>query len=483
MTATRTRHARTRIALFTVAAAGLMAAPPASGQALTPADIEYPPLNDIEIPQAERVEMPNGMIVFLLEDHDLPLINVSARIRTGSRYEPIEKVGLASITAGVMRTGGAGDRTGAEVDLFLEDRAANMGGGIGASVGTAGMGALTESFGEVLPILADMLRRPRFEVDKIEEAKVQQKSAISRRNDSPGSITSREFVKLVYGAASPYARHTENATIDAITQQDLIDFHERYYHPNHIMLGVTGDFGREEVLAAIEREFGDWQAAEVDLPEEFEISPAEAGKVYFVEKTDVTQTNFRVGHLGTTVDNPDYFAVQVMNKIFGQGFASRLFNKIRSEKGLAYSIFGSIGASYDYPGVFQVGGQTKLESTAEALEAVLAEIEYMKEGEVTEEELNYAKNSFLNSFIFNFDSPGEIVGRQMLYEYYGYPADFLQQIRTGITAVTTADVHEAAQRHLHPDQLVVLAVGDPEKLDRPLDEFGEIVTLDVTIPE
>lgn len=483
MTATDRRHWRTRIAMFAMAVGSLMAAPQASGQALTPADIEYPPLNRIEIPQAERVVMPNGMIVFLLEDHELPLINVSARIRTGSRYEPIEKVGLAGITAAVMRTGGAGERTGAEVDLFLEDRAANMGGGIGASVGTAGMGVLKESFGEVLPVLADMLRSPRFEIDKIEEAKVQQKSGISRRNDSPGSITGREFAKLVYGASSPYARHTENATIDAITQQDLIDFHGRYYHANHIMLGVTGDFERDEVLAAIEREFGDWEPAAVDLPTEFEISPAEVGKVYFVEKTDLTQANFRVGHLGTTVDNPDYFAIQVMNKIFGQGFASRLFNKIRSEMGLAYSIFGSIGASYDYPGVFQVGGQTKLESTAEVLEAVLAEIEYMKEGEVTEEELNYAKNSFLNSFIFNFDSPGEIVGRQMLYEYYGYPADFLQQIRTGITAVTAADVRAAAQRHLHSDQLVILVVGDPEKLDRPLDEFGEIVTLDVTIPE
>ncbi len=483
MTATSRRNERTRIALLVMAAAGLIAASQVLGQALTPADIEYPPLNEIAIPQAERVEMSNGMIVFLLEDHELPLINVSARIRTGSRYEPIEKVGLASITASVMRTGGAGDRTGAEVDLFLEDRAASLGGGIGSSVGAAGMGVLKESFGEVLPVMADMLRRPRFEADKIEDAKVPRKSAISRRNDSPGSITGREFAKLVYGAASPYGRHTENATIDAITQQDLIEFHARYYHPNHIMLGVTGDFDRDEVLAAIEREFGDWQPAELDLPEEFEISPAEAGKVYFVEKTDVTQTNFRVGHLGTTVDSPDYFAIQVMNKIFGQGIASRLFNKIRSEKGLAYSIFGSVGANYDYPGVFQVGGQTKLESTAEALEAVLAEIQHMKEGEVTEEELSYAKNSFLNSFIFNFDSPGEIVGRQMLYEYYGYPADFLQQIRTGITAVTTADVQAAAQRHLHPDQLIVLAVGDPERLDRPLDEFGEIVILDVTIPE
>ncbi|MEN8143446.1 MAG: pitrilysin family protein [Gemmatimonadota bacterium] len=483
MNAITIRLPRTTVALLAVAATGMVAAPQAAGQALTPADIEYPPLNEIEIPQAERVEMPNGMVVFLLEEHELPLINVSVRIRTGSRYEPVEKVGLASITASVMRTGGAGDRTGAEVDLFLEDRAASLGGGIGSSVGTAGMGVLKESFGDVFPVLADMLRRPQFEADKIEEAKVQRKSAIARRNDSPGSITGREFAKLVYGAASPYARHTENATIDAITRQDLIDFHAKYYHPNQIMLGVTGDFDRAEVLAAIESEFGDWERAEVDLPREFQIAPAKAGTVYFVEKTDLTQSNFRVGHLGTTVDNPDYFAVQVMNKIFGQGFASRLFNKIRSEKGLAYSIFGSVGASYDYPGIFQVGGQTKLESTAEALEAVLAEIEYMKSGEVSEEELNYAKNAFLNSFIFNFDSPGEIVGRQMLYEYYGYPADFLQQIRTGITAVTTADVQAAAQRHLHPDQLVMLAVADPERLDRPLDEFGEIVTLDVTIPE
>jgi zinc protease len=101
------------------------------------------------------------------------------------------------------------------------------------------MGVLAESFGEVLPVMADMLRRPRFEADKIEEAKVQRKSAIARRNDSPGSITGREFAKLVYGATSPYARHTENATIDAITRQDLIDFHARYYHPNHIMLTTS----------------------------------------------------------------------------------------------------------------------------------------------------------------------------------------------------------------------------------------------------
>ena len=382
-----------------------------------------------------------------------------------------------------MRTGGAGERSGAEVDLFLEDRGAFVNNSISTSVGFAGMSVLTENFDEVLPILADVLRRPRFEADKIQEAKVQRRSGISRRNYSPGGIASREFNKLVYGAESPYASQMEYADVDAITRGDMVAFHQRFYHANQIMIGVTGDFDRDAVLAAIEREFGDWEPMDVELPTEFLIASADAGKVYFIEKTDLTQTNFRVGHLGTTIDDPDYFALEIMNQIFGSGWASRLFIKIRADLGLAYAIWGSVGAGYDSPGVFQVGGETKLESTAAALEAVMAEIARMKQGDITDEELAYAKESYLNSFIFNFDTVDEVVGRQMLFEYYGYPADFLQTFRDQIEVVTKADVARAAQNHLHPDRLVIVAVTDPSRLDRPLDEFGEVVELDITIPD
>jgi len=474
---------RAGLPLAMVPVAALFAVSSAAGQAVSPADIEYPPLRSVEIQQAERIEMSNGIVVFLLEDHQLPLIDVSVRIRTGSRYEPADMVGLASMTGSVMRTGGAGERSGAEVDLFLEDRGAFLGNSIGTSVGFASMSVLTENFDEVLPILADVLRRPRFEEDKIQEAKVQRRSGISRRNDTPGSIASREFNKLVYGAESPYAAQMEYADIDAIARADLVAFHETYYHPNQVMIGVTGDFDRDAVLDAIESEFGDWQPMDVELPTEFMIASADAGKVYFVEKTDLTQTNFRVGHLGTTIDDPDYFALEIMNQIFGQGWASRLFIKIRADLGLAYAIWGGVGAGYDYPGVFQVGGETKLESTAAALEAVMAEIERMQQGDITDDELAYAKESYLNSFIFNFDSVDEILGRQMLYEYYGYPADFLQTSRDRIEEVTKADVARAAQNHLHPDRLLIMAVADQSKLDRPLSEFGDVVELDITIPD
>lgn len=461
-----------------------VAAPPLSAQVERPEQIKYAPLRAMELPQPERVELDNGMIVFLLEDHELPLVTVQVRIRTGSRYEPADEAGLADLTASVMRTGGAGERSGAEVDQFLEDRAANLFASMGSSVGFAQLSVLTEHLNDVFPVLADMLRSPRFEADKLEEAKVQERSAIARRNDSPGGIASREFNKLVYGVESPYARQTEYATIAAITREDLVDFHEGFFHPNRVMLGVTGNFQRDAMLALIEKEFADWERLyEVAAKQDFPIKPADASKIYYVEKTDITQTNFRLGHLGTTVEDPDYFAVEIMNQIFGQGFASRLFNVIRSEKGLAYAIWGYVGASYDHPGVFQVGGETKFESTSEALEAAIAEIKRMKAEMVTDEELAYAKESYLNSFIFNFDTPEEVVGRQMLYEYYGYPADFLQKSRARIEGVTKDDVMRAAQRMLNPDKLIILCVGDHSKFDKPLSELGQVATIDVTIPK
>ncbi len=472
-------HAQTLVA--GLAACAL--APAASAQVERPEQIQYPPVPAFDIPRPERVELANGMIVYLLEDSELPLVNVQVRIRTGSRFDPPDKIGLADLTASVVRTGGAGSRTGEEIDQYLEDRAANLSTSVGIGVGFAQLSVLKEHLADAMSVLADILRSPRFEEDRLEEAKVQWRSSIARRNDGPGQIASREFSKLVYGATSPYARHTEYATVNAVTRDDLVAFHGEFYHPS-ILMGVTGDIKRDDMLALIEEHFGDWAQSTMAMAEmETAIQPADPNKVYYIEKTDITQANFRLGHLGTTVNDPDYSAVEVMNTIFGQGFASRLFNVIRSEKGLAYAIRGGVGASYAYPGTFQVSGETKLESTSETLQAIMYEIERMKEGTVSQEELEYAKASYLNSFIFNFDTPQEVVSRQMLYEYYRYPADFLQTFRQRIDAVTREDIRRVAQRLLTPDQLIVLVVGDQAKFDAALSQFGEVETIDISIPE
>jgi len=445
-------------------------------------NLTYPKLRDIELPEVEQVTLDNGMRLFLLEDHELPLVNLSVRIRTGSIYEPPDKIGLASITGMVMRTGGTTSKTGDELDELLESIAASVETGIGLNSGSASMSVLTQDVDTGLAILADVLMNPAFREDKIMLAKMQHKSSIARRNDFVGSIAGREFDKLIYGPESVYARHTEYATIDNISRDDLVAFHKSFFGSNNLMLAVWGDFDTKEMIRKIEQAFDGWQKVNVQLLEAPKVEYEFRKTVNVVRKDDVNQSNIYLGHIGGLRNNPDYFALIVMNKILGGGFTSRLFKNVRSREGLAYSVFGAYSANYDYPGEFYVGCQTKSESTVKAIRAMLREVEKMKESEVTDEELALAKDSFLNSFVFNFDTTGEIVNRLMVYEYYGYPSDFLLQIKQNVEKVTKADVLRVARKHLKPDQVQILAVGRPDDFDEPLSVLGSVNEIDITIP-
>jgi len=445
-------------------------------------DIDYPKLRDINIPEVSRVTLENGMKLFLLEDHELPLIRVSALIRTGSIYEPADKIGLAGITGEVMRTGGTKSKSGDEIDEILESIAASVETGIGENSGSASMSVLKQDLDTGLAILADVLMNPAFREEKIELAKVQARTSIARRNDDVSEIAFREFVKLIYGADSPYARHMEYATIDNITRDDLIAFHERFFHPNHIMLGVWGDFKTDAMVKKIEAMFRDWKKTEVTFPPAPTVDYEYRETVNLIEKKDVNQTNIVMGHIGSRRDDPDYFALILMNRILGQGPTSRLFRNVRSRAGLAYSVFGVYSANYSYPGVLYVGCQTKSETTVEAIRAMREQVRSMTESEVTDEELQIAKDSYLNSFVFNFDSKGEIVNRLMTYEYFGYPENFLLKTKESIEQVTKADILRVAKAHLHPDKMQILAVGRPEDFDEPLSVLGEVNEIDITIP-
>ena len=445
-------------------------------------DLKYAKLGDIEIPKVERVTLANGMRLFLVEDHELPLISVSARIRVGSIYEPADKIGLASITGTVMRTGGTTSKTGDELDEELERIAASVETSIALNSGSASMSVLKEDVDTGLAILADVLMNPAFRQDKIMLAKIRYRSAIARRNDNVNAIASREYRKLIYGPNSIYARHTEYATIDNISRDDLIAFHKKFYWPNNVMLGVSGDFDTSQMIKKIEKAFEGWEKAEVQLPEVPEVRYQFRTTVNAIRKEDINQSNIFLGHIGGLMNDPDYFALVVMNRILGEGFTGRLFKNVRSRKGLAYSVFGLYSANYNFPGVLYVGCQTKSKSTVQAIRAMIEEVKKMTASEVTDEELALAKESFLNSFVFNFDSKGEIVGRLMVYEYFGYPPDFLQKTKANIEKVTKADVLRVARKHLKPDKMQILAVGRPQDFDEPLSVFGPVREIDITIP-
>jgi predicted Zn-dependent peptidase len=476
--------------------------PSCSGQqARQYSKLKYPKLGDIKIPEIEKVTLSNGMRLFLLEDHELPLINISARIRTGSVYEPADKIGLASITGTVMRTGGTVSKTGDQIDEELERIAASVETGIGLNSGFASMSVLKEDIDTGLAILADVLINPAFREDKIALAKIQHRSIIARRNDEVSEIAGREFGKLIYGAESVYARHTEYATINNISRDDLVAFHKKFYHPSNVMLSACGDFDTKEMVKKIEEAFKSWELvsaerravagkADVDVAAVPQVQYEYSKTVNVIRKDDINQANIRMGHIGCLMSDPDYFALIVMNRILGSGFTSRLFKNVRSREGLAYSVFGNYSADFDHPGVFYVGCQTKSQSTVHAIRAMMNEVKKMTESEVTDEELTLAKDSYLNSFVFNFDSKNKIINRLMTYEYFGYPLDFLQKTKENVEKVTKADVLRVASKHLRPDKMQILAVGRPQDFNEPLSvltsassvEPGQVREIDITIP-
>jgi zinc protease len=344
------------------------------------------------------------------------------------------------------------------------------------------MWALKEDVDRGLEILADVLMNPAFREAKIELAKIKHRSEIARRNDSVRAIGRREFHKLIYGPDSVYARHTEYATIDNISRQDLVAFHKKFYHPNNIMLGVLGDFDTKEMIKKIETVFGRWEKVDMQPSTTPQVQYKFQPTTNLIRKEDINQTVILLGHVGGLMSDPDYSALTVMNHILGRGFTGRLFKNVRSRLGLAYSVYGNYNAQYDHRGVCYVGCQTKSEATVRATRAMMREVKRITESKVTDEELALAKEGYLNSFVFRYDSKGEIIRRLMTYEYFGYPPDFLQKTRDNIESVTKEDVLRVARKHLRPDKMQVLCVGRPQDFDEPLSVLGPVREIDITIP-
>jgi zinc protease len=427
-------------------------------------------------PEPERIVLDNGMVVYLLEDHELPLVTITATMRTGSWLDPIDKIGVAALTGAVMRTGGGGGLSAEQVDAELEQFAADVNIGIGRQSGSASLDVLSKDVDRGLEIFAGLIRTPAFEPARVELARLQALEGIRRRQDNPGSIVGREFAKMLYGVDHPSARESSQGSLKRITRDDLVTFHRNTIHPNGTILGVTGDFKREEMAAALRKVFGDWNQGTVpelkisDVP----VTELSGPVVRFVGK-DTSQTHLRVGHLSIKENDPDYVALAIANDILGgSSFRSRLFNDVRTKRGLAYSVGSRLNTGMHDQGVWLMRAETKLASTQEVIERFVANIERMRAEPVTDAELAEAKEAYVNSFVFSFSSPSAIVSRLVELEYDGLPKNFLQQLRAKVVGLTKEDVLAAAQKHLRPDRLKIVAVGSGEALPKALATFGDV---------
>jgi zinc protease len=477
---------RTITILFSAALLVWPQAPAKKAAAPAPSykSLKYPPLKEVKIPEIVTATLPNGVRLFLLENQELPLISGFALVRTGNLFEPAGKVGLAQLTGEVMRTGGTKSQTGEEIDELLENMAASVESGIGETSGTVSFNCLRDNVDKVLPVFLDVLSQPEFRPDKLELAKTQMRSLISRRNDDAGEIASREFMQLIYGETTPYGREIEYVHVDNIRRDDLIEFHRRYFFPANVILAIQGDFKADEMREKLGKLTAGWTSRQEPVPPFPAVSNQPAPGIYVATKEDVTQTFFRLGHLGGTLNDKDYPALEVMSDILGGSFSSRLFLKIRTEKGYAYNIGASWAAAYNHPGTFAVSGSTKSANTTDTLRLVRQEIERIRTSEVTDQELATAKDTVLNGFVFNFDRLSKTLNRLITYEYYGYPKDFIFQYQKAVAAVTKADVLRVAKTHLEPENLVYVAVGKPSDFGEPLAALSlPEKKLDITIPQ
>ncbi len=446
------------------------------------AGLTFEPL-EFEIPPVDRVDLPNGIRVYLLEDNELPLVEVSVMVEAGAVSVPEEKTGLHTLLATVLRTGGTASLAPMEVDEALEAMAANLSVSSDAYATTFDISLRSRDMAQGTAILAALIREPGLDAGRLALARKQAIENIRRQNDQPGSVASRALMRAIYGD-HPLGRTATEQTVSGVSREDLAQFHGRFFHPDNLWIAVSGDFERQEVLALLDRLFGDWTPGGVVRSEPPAVEAAGEGRV-LVASRDIPQTTILLGDLGIDKDDPDLHAVRVMNYILGGGgFNSRLVREIRSNRGLAYSVYSQFQIGRRLPGPFIAGTETKTDSTLYAVNLMREIISGMQQHPVSQAELNLARESLINSFIFGFTNTHDVVTQQMRLDFYDYPSDFLQSYREKVAAVTVEEVQRVARRHLDPQRMTIVLVGDAASFDgdpaelglpvRRVDETGEV---------
>lgn len=435
-----------------------------------PSELQYGDL-EFQVPDGDqyRHTLSNGVVVYVVEDHQLPLVNLTVTARVGSFLDPAGRPGLAQTTGTMLRQGGTASLSAEEFDEKVEFLAAEIESSTSATQSAATLNCITPVLEESLGLFFDMLRNPRFQEDRFELEKEQILEAMKQRNDQPQSISRRNWSWLMRGMDHYLARQLTGQEVQAISREDLIQFHSQYWRPQNLVLGVSGDVVEADILASLERHFADWatEGPEVAWPPPAPSQVPEPG-VYRVEK-EIPQGRVLIGHLGyqrSSWEDPDVQALVLMNEILGGGgFTSRLVGRIRSDEGLAYSAFSQFGIDPWWPGVFVMGYQSKSSTVALAATIALEELDRIRTEEVSAEELATAKASLVDVFPRQFESAARTVGIFVRDEVEGRPHSYWVNYRNQVDHVTEEDVLRVAREHLHPDRLVYLIVGNWQEIE------------------
>lgn len=412
-----------------------------------------------------RTTLANGLVVYIAEDHEIPWITASLLVRTGPFLEPKEKLGVAGMTATVMRTGGTTSMTGEQINERMDFLA--------GSVGAANLSIHARHFDEGLKMWMDILQNPAFPEDKVRRERDQALVSIRNRNKNLSLVAMRTWTKLMYGADSPIAAEPTEAGTTGITRDDLAAWHKRYWGSNNAILVISGDFKKAEMLQKLEATFGRWAKAEQAVPPIPKVQQATTGGVYMVQpEVPSNQGVIRIGHIGLMMDDPDYPAVDLMNYILGGGsFSSRITRVVRTDNGLAYSTSSSFSGGLQYPGTFAAFCQTKNATVVFASQLMLDLIEGMRAGDVKPADLDFAKTARIEAFPANFSSMSQTLMSFAQLEFYNRPRDYYDTWRASYEKVTLADIKRVAQKWLQTDRMVIMVAGNVDECKAGADKM------------
>jgi zinc protease len=462
----------------------VLLAPALSAQQSRPWEkIPIPPLHQFKPQQPKRIALKNGIVIFLQEDHELPFVSGSVLIPGGSRDEDPAKCGLIDIYGQAWRTSGTEKMNGDAMDDLLEAKAAHIETGGDLDSTAVSWESLKADTDQVYDLAMDLLFHPKFDQQKLRLAQQQEATGIVRRNDDENQIAGREAVKLVYGPTSPYARQPEISTISKVTLGDLQAWHDRSI-VGKLIIAISGDFEPAVMEAKLRATFDKLPVAKPNTVRHDDIAGPKPG-VYFINKEDVNQSSVQIVGVGLDRHNPDIPSVAMMNDVFGGGFASRLFQVVRTQHGLAYAVGGGLSFAWDHPGTFAAVVMPRSEKTVEAIQRTYEVLNSLVNEPFTEEELKRAKDNILNSFLFRYDTKGKVLAERVRLEFYGYPPDYLETYKTALEKVTITDLNAAAKKYIHPDKYAVLVVGNKSEINPGLDalKMGPVHSIDITIPQ
>lgn len=406
-----------------------------------------------------RHKLSNGVTVYMIQSKEFPLLNVTFSFKGGAYLEPAEKVGLAGMTGAMMRRGGTTSIKAQDLDEKFDFLAATAGTFSGTTTSGANLNCLKRNFDEAFALFMDMVRNPGFQADKVQIYRDEQLENMKQRNDNADAIVGREGRALLWGRDHFEARVPTKATLDAITTDDMKAFHARIFNPGNLIIGVTGDFETSEMLSKLETALSGWASTGETIPDPPDTTFKPEPGLYHVEK-DIPQGKVVINKRGLKRDDPDQPKVEVMNEILGGGgFTARLMKRIRSDEGLTYGVGSGFGNRVYYPGSFQISTFSKNRTVALTTRMVFEEVQKMINEPATEQELETAKNSIIETFPRTFENKGATVGVFIDDQWTKRDPNYWKNYRDSIKKVTLPDVQEAAKKYLNPDEMSVLIVG------------------------